>query len=218
MPSQHSRPTLKIFIITIFVIAVVLGAFALSGAAVVENLRFAKAIDQILEPIGLMRSIIEQQPTFSENPGADIWAELARLRRIPSATGHVNPWGSDPMSLTTAQTMSSTTGHVNPWGSDVHVFAVTNAAIRVESDFPTHDCRRMALYFLNNAPAFELLAIEAQPFEQVLWTPIYPMPTNALRDSVVDVACGNAPAARLALVFKLIVPRYNFHNYPLKDW
>ena len=178
--SLQTNKTILSSSITTLVVVVVLGSFALSGAAVVENLRFVKATSQILEPVGLVRTIIAQQPGFIQKPGENIWDDLARVEQIPS--------GSD---------------HVNPWGSDVHVVAATNVAIRIESDLPTHDCRRMALYFINQAQGFRLLAVEAQPFEQVLWSPIYPMPENTLRDSVVDVACGKAHAARLALVFKV---------------
>ena len=54
MPAQHYRTTLNI-LTTVFVTVAVLGAFALSGAAVMENARFVKATNQILEPIGLVR-------------------------------------------------------------------------------------------------------------------------------------------------------------------
>ena len=179
MALQHYKTTLNI-LMTILVAGIVLAAFALSGAAALENLRFIRATDQILEPVGLLRSIIAQQPSYSQNPEEDVWADLARIGRVPSATTHPNPWGSD-----------------------VRVFAITNAAVRVESDLPTHDCRRMALYFLNQAQGFGIIAIEAQPFGRVVWSAIYPLPANMPRDRLTDIACGNAAAARLALVFKV---------------
>ncbi|MGB9153573.1 MAG: hypothetical protein WCD70_10860 [Alphaproteobacteria bacterium] len=165
---------------TVFVTVAVLGAFALSGAAVMENARFVKATNQILEPIGLVRGIIAQQQSFVEIPGQDVWADLARLGRVASATDHLNPWGSD-----------------------VHVVAVTNAMIRVESDLPAHDCRRMALYFLNQAQGFGIVAIEAQPFEDILWARIYPPPENMSHNRAVELACGDTHAARLGLIFKV---------------
>lgn len=167
-------------IITIFIIGIVLAAFILSGAAVFENMRFEKATDQILEPVGLMRSIIAQQPTFAQNQGDDIWTTLARLGRLPAAATHPNPWGSE-----------------------LRAMAVDNGTIRIESDLPTHDCRRMALYFMNQAQGFGLTIMEAQAFGSVVWEPIYPVPVIEAHKDITDIACGNTAAARLGIVFKV---------------
>lgn len=178
MPSQNQRSFLHI-LIAIPVIAIIAGAFALSIAAVLENLRFVKATHQILEIVGSVRAVVAEQKTFAQNPGEDIWFDLERVGRIPSSGTHPNPWGAE-----------------------VQAVSVANVAMRIESDMPSHDCRRMALYFLNQSPELGLLAIEAQGTNSLIWAPIYPLPEGA-HGHIEEAACGTTPNSRLAVVFRI---------------
>jgi len=178
MSSQNNRSLLHI-LIAIPVTLIIAGAVALSIAAVFENLRFVKATGQILEVVGSVRSVIAEQKTFAQNPGEDIWFDLERVGRIPSS-------GSHP----------------NPWGGEVRAVSVANVAMRVESDLPTHDCRRMAAYFLNQSPELGLLAMEAQDTGSTVWSPIYPPPEGA-HGHIEETACGTTLNSHLAMVFRI---------------
>jgi hypothetical protein len=179
MSLQNNKPLF--YVLTALLVAViVLGAFAMSGAAIFENLRFVRAADQILELVSMVRSMASQEKGFAQNPGEDIWSDLIGAGQIEQSASHLNPWQG--------------------W---VRAVTVTNMAMRIESDLPTHDCSRLALYFLGRQPAeLGLLRIEAQSTVDTGWFVIYPL-AGVTYSYVADSACGHAPYARLALVFRV---------------
>ncbi len=159
---------------------VILGAFAFSVAAILENVRFANATGQILGFVGKVRSFANEQKTFSPAVGEDVWDAMVRVQQISSATPRTNPWDGTIRAAVTA-----------------------NAEMGVESDLPARDCRRMALYFLGLSPAeLGLLSIAAHPDSSAAWSVIYP-PQNNNQIVAVNAACGLSGTSRLALVFKI---------------
>jgi len=178
MPLFAKRPPLHVFVaIPVFVI--VLAAFALSVSAVKENIRFITATNQILNLAGTVRAVAAGQKGFAQNPGEDIWADLEHMGQI-----------------------ASTTSHLNPWQGDVRMMSVSDNAMRIESDMPTHDCRRLALYFMGRQPGdLGLLSLEVESFAAHEWMVLYPTPP--IHNHLVEAACGAAPYARLAVVFKI---------------
>jgi hypothetical protein len=166
-------------IVAIPVAFIVLGAFALSIAAVIENLHFINATNQILSIVSTVRSLTAGQSSFAQTPGEDIWAALEHSGQIISSPSHPNPWHGE-----------------------MRIITISNSAMRIESDLPTHDCRRLALYFLQHQPTdLGLVTIEAQSFTDALWTPIYPGLTAD--EHITQQACGKPPYSRLALIFKI---------------
>jgi hypothetical protein len=174
-PTKFSLHTL----VAIPVAAIVLGALAMSIAAVIENVHFINATNQILGVVGSVRTIAAGQASFAQTPGEDVWADLERLGQI-----------------------AATSTHPNPWHGDVQIKTVSNAAMRIESVLPTHDCRRMAIYFLEHQPTdLGLISMDAQSVNNRDWMAIYPAVTLPVR--VADLACGRMPYARLALTFTI---------------
>ena len=169
-------------IVSIPVILIILGSFALSGAAVMENLRFINATNQVLELVSLVRQMsgAQKNSTFFQNPGEDIWADLEGMGQIVSPDRRVNPWKGDIRAVTVAP-----------------------GAMWIESPMPTHDCRRLALYFMERSlTELGLVAIKARSPDAQNWGQIYP-PGAEARGRETEMTCGTDPLARLALVFKL---------------
>jgi len=180
MPSRKNRSQLYAFVL-VPIVLILLGAFALSAASVFENMRFAKATTQILSFVRMIRSFAGEQKTFSLNSGEDAWAVMVRLGQI-----------------------SATTKPVNPWGGDIRATAAQGGAVRVETDLPSQDCRRIALYFLGLHPSeLGLLSVEAQSDQDATWSVVYPSPAA---EQVVrtESSCGTTTHSRLALVFKIL--------------
>ncbi|MDR3425664.1 MAG: hypothetical protein P4M13_11435 [Alphaproteobacteria bacterium] len=152
----------------------------MSATAVIENVRFTRAAGQILWLVGSVRTAAIEQKNLTFAAGDDIWTDLIRAGQIDSLTSQINPWNGM-----------------------VRAVATADGAMRVESDLPPHDCRRLILYFLRRQPAeLGLLSIEAQAATDIAWTAVYPPPPTQ-QDDGTQQACGNAENARLALVFRI---------------
>ncbi len=179
MAALKNRSHLHIFI-GIPVVLIILGAFAVSAGAVVENLRFVRATSQLLGLVDSVRSFAGQQRTLIFNSGEDILADMTRLGQTPP-----------PLART------------NPWGGDIRTIAIANMAMRIESYLPSQDCRRLAQYFLGRQPAeLGLLSADAQSDIDTSWSAIYPPPAIGA-DSAAETACGKTSFSRLALVFRI---------------
>jgi len=179
--SARNNKTLLTILIAIPVVLIIAGAFALSISAVVENVRFINATDQILSLVSSVRSIAVQQSGFAQTPGEDVWGDLEKAGQTIKASDHFNPWQGEMRAVTVAP-----------------------AAMRIENDLLTHDCRRLALYFLSQKPAeLGLLAVEAQAIGSSVWTSVDLNATETIRDALVGNACGKARFARLAVVLRV---------------
>ena len=179
--SARNNKTFLTILISIPVVLIIAGAFAMSVAAVAEDLRFVNAADQVLALVGSVRSMATQQNGFAQTPGEDVWGDLEKAGQVIPASRRINPWHGDVRAVTVAP-----------------------AAMRVETDLLTRDCRRLALYFLGRRPAeLGLLSIEAQPVDTPTWTPIDLDAVPAVYDRMVGGACGKDKYARLAIIFKV---------------
>jgi hypothetical protein len=177
--SWRYRQNLHI-LIAVPVAVAILGAFILSALAFVENLRFFRSTNQILGLVDTVRTIADQQKSMIFTPGDDIWEDLIRFGQIPSTVRRTNSW----------------TGFVN-------AFVTAALTMRIESQMPAHDCRRMATYFLSRQlPQLGILAIEGQNLGDKSWISIYPPPANVAGD-LLGMACGGGAESRLALVFRI---------------
>ena len=177
--SARKNKTFLTILIALPVLLMIAGAFALSVSAVIEDLRFVNATDQILALVGSVRSIASQQSGFAQTPGEDVWNDLEKAGQVIQANSRFNPWHGNLRAVT-----------------------VASAAMRIENDLPTHDCRRLALYFLGRKPSeLGLLAIEAQADGAGVWTPLDLNAPEVAVDRMVGVACGKAKYAHLAVVF-----------------
>ncbi len=180
MPSRK-RFSLLYSIVLVPVVLIVLGSVALSAAAVFENFRFANATAQILGFVKIVRTFLAEQNTFFLNIGEDVWAAMVRVQQIPS-----------------------TVPPLNPWGGKFRVNAITNAQMRIESDVPSQDCRRIALYFVGLGPEeLGLVTIQAQAEQSATWYIIYPPSSAAQQVAAAEASCGPGDRARLALVFRM---------------
>jgi hypothetical protein len=177
----RETPKSLFVICAVLVIAIIAGAFMLSGGAVVENLRFIGATNQILDLVSNVRVVASGQKGFAQAPGEDIWSDLEHAGQVlPTATP------------------------LNPWKGELHAVTVANSAMRIETLLPAHDCRRLALYFLGRQPAeLGLLSLQAQPETESGWSQIYPAAAGYKAETLAESACGNNKTVRLALIFRI---------------
>jgi hypothetical protein len=179
MPSReyHSR---LFRVVLVPVALVVLGAFVLSAAAIRENLRFAGAASQILGFVRMVRLFVNEQKTYSLSLGEDVWATMVRVQQIPESVPQVNPWGGK-----------------------IRVLATSTTEMSIESNLPSQDCRRMALYFGGLDPEKSgILSIAARSDLAPAWSVVYPAPADK-QVAAVEESCGPTKQSYLAVVFKI---------------
>jgi len=162
-----------------FVALVCAGALVLSISAMLENLRFISATNNLSAAVMTARLFAKEQRARAFGAGEDILAVLVETKQLPSAFDK------------------------NPWMGNMRITAVDNASMTVENEMPAHACRRMALYLLGRKPAeLGLSSMSARPDQASDWTFIYPKP-DAEAEFAARAACGKKGAAQLALVFKI---------------
>jgi hypothetical protein len=162
------------------VVLIILGAFALSAAAIIENMRFVGGTSQVLKHVETIRSFAKEQKTFFLNPGEDVWARMIQVGQI-----------------------STSAAHTNPWGGELRLIAASETELRIENDLPSQDCRRMTLYFLGSDPVKNgLMLVEARSDQDEQWSTIYPSPDTG-RVSVVEASCGVTRHSQLVFVFRI---------------
>lgn len=162
----------------IFVALVCAGALALSVRAMVENLRFISATNNLSAVVMTARLFAKEQRARTFGAGEDILAVLAEAKQIPA------------------------TFDKNPWMGSVRIAAVDNVSIRIENEMPAHACRRMALYLLGRNPAdLGLTLMEARKGEANS-SLVYPK-ADVEAEFAAQKACGKKGTALLTLVFKI---------------
>jgi hypothetical protein len=76
--------------------------------------------------------------------------------------------------------------------------------MRVETDIPSRDCRRLALFFLKNGRDLGLNVMETGQETPKLWRQFFNQKGMSLSgNQSVEVACGDTTRVTLALVFLL---------------
>jgi hypothetical protein len=179
MPPHKKRPHLYYFIRAL-VASAILGALGVSIASVLENLRFSEATSEILWFARTVRSFANAQQTLSFAPGQDVWDSMVQAKQI-----------------------SASTRKHNPWNGEFGAVAIPNAMMRVETtNIPTHDCRRLALYFSQSKVPEFLIAIDIQSDQDPAWYAVYPPPL-ADQVSTVEATCGTGRTAQMDFVFKI---------------
>lgn len=122
-----------------------------------------------------------EQKTFSLNIGDDVWAAMVRVQQIPQAAAPLNPWGGR-----------------------IRATVATVSDMRIESDTPSQDCRRIALYFVGLGPEeLGLASIQAQAAQSPTWYIVYPPFSAAQQVAAAEASCGPGAQSRIALIFKM---------------
>jgi hypothetical protein len=158
----------------------------ITAAAVVENIRFAQATDQILHLIATARDFASTNKNFAAQPGQDLLKELVRAG---NGEGVID---GQPAMLK------------NSWNGYVTATASAPSTMRVETDIASRDCRRMALFFLKNGRDLGLNMMEANQDTPPLWRQFFNQKgMSSSGNQSVEVACGESSHVTLALGFLL---------------
>lgn len=166
---------------------VIIAAFWTTGAAILENIRFARATGQILHLIAAAHEFAMTDKNFATQPNEDILSDLTRAGLISGVTD------GTPMML------------INPWKGIVTSTASAPSAMRIEAHVPARDCRRLALFFVKNGVDLGLSIVEAHAEGEKLWQRFYDREAGMRTPSNqrTEDACEQVPVVTLALVFVL---------------
>jgi hypothetical protein len=162
----------------------VLVAVWLALAAAYENVRFARATDQVLGLVAAARDQAGRDPSFGLRTGEDLLVRLARA-------GQPLPGTLDGAALR------------NTWGGQVTATALPASLMRLEMQLPVYNCRRLALFISQDAQDLGVQRMEAQG-AGTAWKSFHDAAEGGQADSLsINAACGPASWATLALVFRL---------------
>ncbi|HEU0117111.1 MAG TPA: hypothetical protein VFR09_00635 [Alphaproteobacteria bacterium] len=175
------------WIISAPVIAIIAAAIWIAASSVVENMHFARATQQIIGVLAAAHDYAGREKNYTMQSGEDLVASLARI-------GTLTDIAKDPPPA----------HFFNPWSGAVQAVAAGPTTMRLETEVPVRDCRRLALFFAKEARSLGLQIMEARSGEGGVWRRFL----NEEQDTIVDArpieaACGDEPEARLALVFRL---------------
>lgn len=182
--ASSPQRALRVFVLLI-AIAVVAGAVWIAGAAAIESTRFANGTNQILQLVAGARTLASRDKNFAAQPNEDVLAELTRAGLL---TG-------------TSDAKPATLG--NPWKGVIRALTPAPAAMRIETDVPSQDCRRMALFLFKNGGDLGLTMLEARGEGRPSWQRFF-APTegiNVANNRVIEDACDQGSNVTLALVF-----------------
>jgi hypothetical protein len=169
------------------VAAIIFFAVWVAAASVYENICFSRANDQIFGLVAAARDYAGREKNFASQDGEDLLPLLVRA--------------GSPISVTGADQSVHMT---NPWHANVKLTAAPPNAIRVETDVPVRDCRRIAASIVKDAANLGLKMMEAQEGVTGAWRRFYDDKLPLADDArPIVAACGQAPEANLALIFRL---------------
>ena len=188
-PKRVAIGDLSTYLVGIPVAAMILFAVYLANASVTENLRFARASDQLLNIISVARDYATRESGFATRPDEDVVRTLARTGMVPG--------------LAIDEDTNEITKLKNSWGGAITVVTPFYSVLRLETFIPTRDCRRLALFFVDDASGLGFEAMEARENGTGAWRRFYDRAqAHALNARAVEAACGQAPNALLALIFR----------------
>lgn len=167
------------------------------GAAY-ENVRLARAKDQILSLVALARETKTDPKRDPRLATSQLLDQMATL--YPSLV--VATEGSNAAKFPI--------GMVNPWAGLTRLTVTPSALqLRVETDMPPAACRRMIHAYARDSSALGVQRVEVRDNrDQAAWRQLYQAPltgTPSLRlsEAAIVAGCGQAQQAVLALTFRL---------------
>ncbi|MDX2028394.1 MAG: hypothetical protein SFW62_07140 [Alphaproteobacteria bacterium] len=189
MPRSPSRPSwlpekLLEFVVLVPVAAIILGALVIAGTAMLENVRFARATEQILGLTAIAHDFAKRDRNFATQPGEDLLKSLSNAGRVQGVID------GKPALL------------ANPWRMPVKMSAMLASVMRLETTVPTRDCRRLAMFLVKNGVALDVRALEAHS-NNTTWQRFYDRTKDVVDEKAIDAACGRSDEAVLAVVFFL---------------
>jgi len=180
---KRSRKLLDL-LFSLAVSILIAAAIWAAAAAIVENIRYGKATDQILEILADGRALAARDPGFAQQPADDVVA------RLTSAGLLLKPAG-DSINLQ------------NPWQHTLSLQTVQASRLRIDNLVPAQDCRRLAHFFMANFKEIGLKALLAHPPTAAAPQPFFDDTQPAATVEAVATACGQEPLAYLTLDFSL---------------
>jgi hypothetical protein len=175
-----------IFALSCVVAVLVVAAIWIAVAAAYENMRLARATDQILSFIATAQDTAAKDAKFAQDTSENLTLELWRRGLIAADA-------TQPPVLK------------NIWGGDIRMTVVQPLIMRLETDVPSQACRQLGLFFGGLAADLGLQAMQARVSANS-WREFYSASSGAKSpsDKEIDAGCGTAAGpTTLALVLRL---------------
>lgn len=176
---------LGFILIALPVTAVLAAAIWLAASAAYENVRFAQTAEQLLSLVALARDSASKDPNFGRQPGENLIASLIRRGQLAA------PGDGAQQTLT------------NDWQGEVRAETSQPFLMRLETELPARDCRRLALFLSNDLKALALQKMEAREGNG-FWRLFYDVDGGqGFSQPAAAVACGQGEQVTLALTLRL---------------
>lgn len=159
-------------------------AIAIAGMSAMENIRYTRARQQIVDIAEKARTYAATEKTFAQQPGEDLLVPLIRAGIITNAI---------------IDDKGQSTRLLNAWEGEIKLSTYAASVIRIETIAPAHNCRRLSLVFLKNAKTLNIRAMAARESNGALWRQFYNGTPTANDAKAIEAACGRQPLSTLAL-------------------
>lgn len=167
------------------VLALVVAALWLSAMAVMENARFGRAIDQLINVVSAVHNFADHDPNFDSAANEDILQSLFRAGLMPAYSD-----SGDTRYYVT-----------NPWEREITIVAPAPSQIRIETSVPNYICWRTSAFFLRDNLGLGVQMAEARADGQKLWRRFYDKKvSSAMNEDEVVSACNQSKSVTLALI------------------
>lgn len=199
MPSLPSVPSLFNLVslrtlgglaMAVPVAAVIILGVIIAIASVIENIHFSDATRQIHDLMKASHEFAGRESQFATQTGDNLIPALAHAGLIPGVAA-----------------TEQLTKLFNPWGGEIILTTAAPSVIRLETDVPVRNCRRLALFFGQDPVAFHILAMDAREGGAGFWRRFYTTYTSAglaaINELAVQAGCGELPQASLAFTVQV---------------
>jgi hypothetical protein len=175
-----------VYVTSVIVACLVAGSLWVSIGAIVEKIKLAHGVAEIIDIVDLTRRMAAAEHDFGTAPHEDLLKHLARLKQI-EVTGE-----SDGLKTV-----------LNPWEGALTAMTISDNLFRLETVVPSLACERIIALLTKNIGALELRQIDAKAGSESL-RQIY-TEHNAHKLGMDDIAagCRSTQPVMLALTFTL---------------
>jgi hypothetical protein len=175
-----------VLIVSIVVAALIAASLWISVAAVVEKVRVANGMRQIIDIVDMSRQLAITQHDLGAVDREDLLARLARTGRIKLA--------GDSGGLMTVS---------NPWDGSIVAFASSRNSMHLESVVPSRVCERIVELLAKDIESLGLRQIDVKGWKES-WRQIYSESGHGRVGAIeISAGCQSDVQVVLALTFAL---------------
>ncbi len=184
--APRKRESLLVLCVSGVVVGVILAGLWISATAIIEKVRLANGLRQIIDVVSVAREAAAFDSALGASGREDMMLALQKLGRF-TPDGEID-------GVKTAR---------NPWGGILTALALPGGIMRVQTIVPTHACQRVIDVFGQNPQALGLRQIEVKGWQES-WRQVYVEGSRGkVSEEEIAAGCSNTVQANVALTFSL---------------